>query len=92
MSSPQSVESAVVFSFPIDRRVSLVRETARALFERNGEDANLYWRETARSLFMELVDQGRDGPAARREVLRFFEAVQEEFRRQLPCETSSASA
>lgn len=87
-----SSRSAAIFSFPIDRRTALVRSTAMALFERNGEDANAYWRQTARDLFMELVNQGRDAASARREVLRFFDAVQDEFRRQLPEAQTTASA
>lgn len=74
-------QSARLFGFPIDRRAALVRRTAAELSALNGEAADGYWRTTARKLLQELVEQGRDVETARGEVLRFFEAVQAEFRK-----------
>ena len=74
---------AQLLAFPIDRRVVLVRSAAAELLALNGEDANGYWRAKAKTLLQELMRQGRDMDGARKEVLRFFEAVQVEFRREL---------
>jgi hypothetical protein len=74
---------AQLLAFPIDRRVALVRRAAAELLALNGEDANGYWRTKAKTLLQELMRQGRDMDDARREVLRFFEAVQVEFRREV---------
>jgi hypothetical protein len=74
---------AQLLAFPIDRRVALVRRAAAELLELNGDDANGYWRTKAKTLLQELMRQGRDMDDARKEVLRFFEAVQVEFRREL---------
>ncbi|MEQ1949983.1 DUF6074 family protein [Mesorhizobium yinganensis] len=75
-------QSARLLGFPIDRRVALVRRTAAELSGLNGEAANGYWRTRARTLLQDLVEQGRDMETARREVLRFFEAVQGELRKE----------
>lgn len=74
---------AQLFAFPIDRRVAMVRGAAAELLALNGEDANGYWRTKAKALLQELTAAGRDMDDARREVLRFFEAVQDEFRREI---------
>jgi hypothetical protein len=76
-------QSAELIAFPIDRRTALVRRTAEQLSARNGEDANSYWRSTARTLLQNLMEQGRGTESARMEVLRFFEAVQAELRKEL---------
>lgn len=78
-----TVQSAGVFAFPIERRVGLVRQTAAELLALSGEPANAYWRTLAADLLRELVGQGVEIEDARAEVLRFFEAVQVEFQREL---------
>ncbi|PSJ60575.1 DUF6074 family protein [Kumtagia ephedrae] len=85
-------QTAELIAFPIDRRMALVKRAAGELSALSGEAANGYWRATARRLLQELTEQGRDMDAARREVLRFFEAVQAEFRKELAQRRSSASA
>lgn len=84
--------TAELIAFPIDRRTALVRQAAGELSALNGEDANGYWRSTARTLLKDLVDKGRDMETARLEVLRFFEAVQAELRKELTRQRSTASA
>jgi hypothetical protein len=85
-------QSAELISFPIDRRVPLVRRAAQELLALNGEPANVYWRSLAARLLRELIDQGKEMEAARVEVLRFFEAVQAEFRREMAAQRSVAPA
>jgi Family of unknown function (DUF6074) len=85
-------QTARLIAFPVHRRMSLVRRTARELSALNGEEANGYWRSTARVLLQELLVQGCDMATARREVLCFFEAVQAEFRRELERRHSAAEA
>lgn len=81
-------QSAELIRFPIDRRVTLVRRAAQELLELNGEPANVYWRSMAARLLRELIDQGKGMDDARIEVLRFFEAVQAEFRRTADADRS----
>lgn len=81
---------AEVLAFPLERRVNLVRQTAEELFTLNGEDANGYWRATARRLLEDITAQGRSMDAARKEVLSFFEAVQIEFRKAASARRATA--
>ena len=74
------MQTAVVFSFPIDRRDALVRQTARALARLHGEAANAFWRKTARGIFQEMLGDGRDEGEARAEISRFCDAVQAQLR------------
>lgn len=74
-------QSAALIAFPIDRRAALVRQTAAELAALSGDEASTHWRATARRLLEQLMRQGRDLEAARLEVLRFFQAVQIEFRK-----------
>ncbi len=85
-------EKAALIAFPIDRRAALVRQTAAELSALSSEEASTRWRATARRLLEQLMQQGRDLEAARAEVLRFFEAVQVEFRKELARTRSTASA
>jgi len=78
-----TVQSAEVFAFPVERRVGLVWQTAAELLALSGEPANIYWRTLAADLLRELVGQGIQMEKARAQVLRFFEAVQIEFQREL---------
>lgn len=87
-----SDEPARLLAFPIDRRAALVRKAAEELFHLNGEAANTYWRTKARELLADLTEQGRDMATAREEVLRFFAAVQDEFRKELSHRRSLAIA
>ena len=86
------MQSAELFAFPAERRGALVRRTARDLQALNGEDANRYWRSTARSLYQELLSQGLDDGAARTSVGRFSDAVQTLLREELPLSRSSVTA
>ena len=69
-----------------------MRETAAELFQLNGDAANTYWRTKARELLADLTEQGRDMNTAREEGLRFFAAVQDEFRKELTHRRSLAIA
>ena len=87
-----TVRVAEVIAFPIDRRVDLVRQAAAELMGLSGEPANLYWRTLAAELLRDMVAQGIEMDEARVEVLRFFEAVQAEFRRELAIQRETMPA
>jgi len=86
------MQSAELFLFPIDRRASLIRNTARALCELHGEPANAFWRQTARDLYRELLAIGNDDASARAEISRFSDSVQCEMRGMTPPARSSITA
>ncbi len=83
--------TADVLVFPLQRRIDLVRRISDELFDLNGEDANGYWRSTARRLLEDLVGQGRSLDAARKDVLHLFEAVQVEFRKACAARRSAVT-
>lgn len=83
---------ATVLSFPIDRRMDLVRSMVGELMALNGEKADLYWRETARKLLSDRVEAGRTLDGARHEVRNFFLSVQTEMRRRIDAQSQSISA
>jgi Family of unknown function (DUF6074) len=85
-------QTSKLIAFPIDRRVAMVRRAALELSELNGDDANTYWRKKAKALLQELAGQGRGIDDARQEVLRFFEAVQLEFREEMTGQRETISA
>lgn len=87
-----SEKQAELLVFPLERRIDLVRRTAGELLALDGEDANGYWRATARRLLEDITGQGRSMDAARKEVLCFFEAVQMEFRKAASARRETASA
>ena len=85
-------QRAQLVAFPIDRRVAMVRQATLELSALNGDDANNYWRVKAKALLQDLTRQGRGMDEARTEVLRFFEAVQAEFRKQMTAQRETISA
>jgi hypothetical protein len=86
------MKSAELFAFPAERRGALVKRTAHDLHKLNGEEANLYFRWAARSLYQELVAHGLGDSDARSAVLRFSDAVQAVLREALPLPQSIITA
>jgi hypothetical protein len=85
-------QTSKLIVFPIDRRVTMVRRAALELSALNGDVANTYWRKKAKALLQDLTGQGRSMDDARQEVLRFFEAVQVEFRKEMTAQRETISA
>ena len=69
--------------------MDLVRATARSLVRLHGDDANAYWRATARELYRDLLARGHDDLRARAEIGRFSDSVQSAMRKGAPQELSS---
>ncbi|WP_028034132.1 DUF6074 family protein [Chelativorans sp. J32] len=67
--------SASVVSFPLYRQQKLLSGIAQALRTKHGDEANLFWRETARNLLQQLTANGVDVRAAEEEVRYFLHAV-----------------
>lgn len=73
-----------VVAFPISREVSTVRLIADTIGRLHGEDAVIFWRETASHLLSVAIERGYETEAARHEVRRFFDAVQLTLHKSLP--------
>lgn len=67
--------SGTVRAFPLERRHALVATVARALADCQGEQANQYWRETAKRHLAQLQALGIPRATAEREVRRLLYAV-----------------
>jgi hypothetical protein len=53
----------------------LVERIARVLESKNGEDANTFWRSTAKTILVQLSDSGIAPGLAEQEVGAFLHAV-----------------
>jgi hypothetical protein len=71
--------SAEIISFPIDRNVFHVRETARILERRHGEAANRFWKLTCQRLYARLQVDGVPEPDIKKAIQFFSNAVQMEM-------------
>lgn len=60
----QSVGHSNVVAFPLHRRQTWVQSIARVLASKNGEDANLFWRNTAKEILGQLSAYGLEAEAA----------------------------
>jgi hypothetical protein len=74
------VEYPSVVAFPLHRRRKLVRGIARLLEAKNGEDANVFWRSTAKHLLAQLAASGVTTQAAEQEVRTLLQSVLQEMR------------
>jgi hypothetical protein len=61
--------SASVVTFPLYRRQTLLSRIAHALRVKHGEEARLFWRETAGDLLSQLTESGV-GPGMAEEEVR----------------------
>jgi hypothetical protein len=72
-----------VRAFPISRQAAVVRDAAAILANLHGDAAVAYWRATARELLSSAIERGSDEEHGRKEVRRFFDAVQVELQAAL---------
>jgi hypothetical protein len=80
------VGNAEVRAFPLHRQRKLVSGIARVLGSKQGEEATLFWRETAKSLLQRLIENGVQQAAAEDEVRALLHVVLSEL------ETDAATA
>lgn len=64
-----------VVAFPLYRRGKLVTGIAGVLRAKHGEEANVFWRETAKALIQQLVASGVGNGPAQDEVRALLHAV-----------------
>lgn len=57
-----------VVTFPLHRQQKLVSGIAHVLRSKQGEEATLFWRETAKGLLQQLAVNGADAQSAEAEV------------------------
>lgn len=70
---------STVTAFPLSRQQKLLKSIAAVLTSKQGEEATLFWRETAKALLQNLVERGVDGQSAEDEVRDLFYAVMAEM-------------
>jgi hypothetical protein len=68
-----------VVAFPFHRRRDLVSGVARVLGNKHGEDANTYWRRTAKRLLRLAMGMGLERQAAEDEIRALLHAVLREI-------------
>lgn len=68
-----------IVAFPLFRRQKLVRDIGKILQSKQGDDATLFWRETAKGLLRQLAKNGVPAQQAENEVRRLLYAVMVEI-------------
>ena len=68
-----------VILFPLTKRIGKVRHTARLLSSKNGDDANLYWKQVIAATRKHLSRVGQTPDEIDTEIRTFFDAVQSEL-------------
>jgi len=71
-----------IIAFPLRRQHRLVSEIANMLLSKSGNDATLFWRETAKDLLRQLAENGVALQAAEDEVRSLLYAVVAEMEGQ----------
>lgn len=71
--------STVVVAFPLHRQQKLVSGIADALRSKQGEEATLFWRETAKRLLRQLAESGVAIRSAEDQVRNLLYAVMAEI-------------
>lgn len=69
------MHSTTVAAFPLSRQQKLLRGIAAVLGSKQGEEATLFWRETAKALLQNLIERGVDAQSAEDEVRDLLYAV-----------------
>ncbi|WP_246727751.1 DUF6074 family protein [Chelativorans sp. Marseille-P2723] len=67
--------SSTVVTFPLHRRQRLLNGIAQVLRTKQGDEANQFWRETAKGLLQQLTANGVDVRSAEEEVRYLLHAV-----------------
>jgi hypothetical protein len=73
------VSSSSVVAFPLYRRQKLVNGISSVLRAKQGDDATLFWRETAKHLLQQLLASGVQQQAAEQEVRQLLYAALREL-------------
>jgi hypothetical protein len=68
--------------FPLHRRRQLVSGIARVLSAKQGDEANRFWRDTAKELLRQLGKSGISLPQAEEEVRTLLHYVLAEMQQQ----------
>ncbi|MBU4529766.1 MAG: hypothetical protein KUA43_08815 [Hoeflea sp.] len=68
-----------VLLFPMINRVGKIRHVAKLLSTKNGDDADLYWRQIRSGLQKQLERVGATQHEIDTEIRAFFQAVQAEL-------------
>jgi hypothetical protein len=68
-----------VVAFPLHRQQKWVQSIARVLASKNGEDANLFWRNTAKEILGQLSAYGVEEEAAEQQVRKLLHTVLNEI-------------
>ncbi|WP_352452175.1 MULTISPECIES: DUF6074 family protein [unclassified Mesorhizobium] len=66
-------------AFPLYRRRKLVEGVARVLESKNGEEANAFWRCTAKTILVQLSESGIAPGRAEQEIGTLLHAVLREI-------------
>lgn len=68
-----------VLVFPLDARIGKVRRTASLLFKKQGEDADLYWKQVIAANRKHLIRIGLTDEQQHVQLSGFSRAVQQEL-------------
>lgn len=71
--------SSSVVTFPLFRQKKLLSGIAHMLKSKQGEEATLFWKETAKGLLHQLTARGVDARSAEEEVRNLLYAVLSEI-------------
>ena len=68
-----------VLVFPLDARIGKVRRTASLLYKKQGEDADLYWKQVIAANRKHLIRIGLTAEQQHEQLSGFSNAVQHEL-------------
>ncbi|MCV3241758.1 DUF6074 family protein [Mesorhizobium sp. ZC-5] len=69
-------------AFPLHRRQKWVEGIARVLASKNGEEANVFWRNTAKEILGQLSAYGLETETAEQEIRMLLRTVLKEMGRR----------
>ncbi|MDE3811655.1 hypothetical protein I7I49_15370 [Sinorhizobium meliloti] len=81
MFAEQTPATAAILPFPVDREMVFIRTTARALEQRNGLEADKFWKSTCRRLYARLQVQGLPASEIKLQIAKFANSVHAEMQR-----------
>lgn len=79
------MHSTTIAAFPLSRQQKLVRGIAGVLGSKQGEEATLFWRETAKALLQNLAESGVDARSAEDQVRDLLYSVLAELETDARC-------
>ncbi|TKT78401.1 DUF6074 family protein [Aquamicrobium sp. LC103] len=81
-----------VILFPLTKRIGKVRHTAQKLLGKQGDDADLYWKQVMSANRKHLERIGLSDDEIDDQLREFFDAVQGELRRLTYCGQGTGGA